>query len=514
LEKYKNISGISPERLLILKMKIIQILLSYKEDLNDIPYIITYQRNLYEPELEPIWKIFDYDNEWNKLFEMKINLKKSFEIVRNIAIDDPKKADIIYERYIENAKSINELQDIEVYIEFLKDLYFEEFNYINEENKILRPNKSSQIQNFRKFKIDEYSRKFSISAYELSMNLESLAIGEEENMIIPNRPDIQPEKLANDYLCSLYDVDIKVMTSGCKFLALELFSFPFIRNYARISFKSQCTISTIPTEEGKKELDAFHPSFRVKRIKNKPIDTFNNDLFLDILEAEKKNLINVEVQYGDNFFKDLTEKLNLTYNSKAKNNDINDIESIEHGWRVMREETLRIFVAEHCIPYFRKEVRFDLQEKAENYVIDECATNFSKLLLTGPYKKKKEPNEYIGDDYLFKEEEYPRVFSLIYDNDKNEVYSAMLDGNGEVIDCMKFSSLMIKPSKLLTRDEKEIRLEEDEKCKRIIQQRKPDLIVIGANDLKCKYLKDYIQSCDENMQSMKIKLINKIIFKI
>merc|ERR1711957_822485 len=49
LEKYKNISGISPERLIVLKMKIIQILLSYKEDLNDIPYIITYQKNLYEP---------------------------------------------------------------------------------------------------------------------------------------------------------------------------------------------------------------------------------------------------------------------------------------------------------------------------------------------------------------------------------------------------------------------------------------------------------------------------------
>lgn len=303
------------------------------------------------------------------------------------------------------------------------------------------------------------------------------------------------------------------MTCGCRFLALELFSFPFIRNYARISFKDNCTISTEPTEEGKKELDAFHPSFRVKRIKNKPIETFNNDLFLDILEAEKKNWIKVTVQYGENFFKDLTEKLNLTYNSSTNkpflNNDRlsnTEIESIQHGWRVMREETLRIFVADHCIPYFRKEVRFDLKEKAEKFIIEQCAINFSKLLLTGPYKKKTQ--DFLNDDILFKEEEYPRVFSLIYDNAKNEVYTAMLDGNGDIIECTKFSSLMINPSKANSnKEDKENRSEEDEKCRRIIQQMKPDLIVIGANDLKCKFLKDHmdkIQGCDEESKSLKL----------
>lgn len=146
MEKYKNISNISIDRQIILKRKIIQILLSYKEDLNDIPYIVTYQRNLYEPELEPVWKIFDYDAEWNKLFEMKQNLSKSFEIIRKIAIEDQNKADLIYDRYIENAKSLNELQDIEVYIEFLKDLNYEEYCSYQEENnlKILRPTKNSQ----------------------------------------------------------------------------------------------------------------------------------------------------------------------------------------------------------------------------------------------------------------------------------------------------------------------------------------------------------------------------------
>ena len=33
-------------------------------------------------------------------------------------------------------------------------------------------------------------------------------------------------------------------------------------------------------EEGKKVLEALHPSYRVKRLIKKPIDSFDNDLYL------------------------------------------------------------------------------------------------------------------------------------------------------------------------------------------------------------------------------------------
>ena len=80
MKKNKNISVISQERLIILKNKIIKILQSYKIEHNDIPYIITYQRNLYEPELEPILKIFYYDNEWNSLIKMKNDIYNELRI--------------------------------------------------------------------------------------------------------------------------------------------------------------------------------------------------------------------------------------------------------------------------------------------------------------------------------------------------------------------------------------------------------------------------------------------------
>lgn len=467
----------------------------HKKNLDDIPYIVTYRRSIYEPELTPIdiWKIFELDREWNKLFEMKYNISKSFDKIKAIALPNDR-ADYMYIRFIENAKSFTELNDMETYIEFLKEMHHNELQNLSEEySKNLRPNKSSQIQNFRRYRIDEFAKRFAFGAYELSCNLEALGNSDPNGIVSPPEPEQQPEKLVEEFICPIFDQEIKVMTAGCKFLALELFSFPFIRNYARICFKAQCTISTDPTEEGKKELDASHPSFRVKRFRNKPIDTFNNDLFLDILEAEKKGWITLSVNFGDNFFKDLTEKLSLTYHSKQINSEI---DSVSHGWRVMREETIRIFVAEHCIPYFKKEVRQELKEKAENFVLNECAINFSKMLMTGPYRKKKKNFNAYKDEELLKEEEYPRVLSAIYDNDKNQVYISMLDNSGEILEVCSFLNLMTKPIKLLSSNERDLKKEDEDKLKLIIEKHKPDLIVIGANDLKCKYLKEHIGSLD------------------
>jgi hypothetical protein len=64
-----------------------------------------------------------------------------------------------------------------------------------------------------------------------------------------------------------------------------------IRRKLKEYYNEYGVFKTEPTEKGKKDLDVFHPSYRVKRI-NKPLRSFKGtDLYLDVVQNEKAGLI-------------------------------------------------------------------------------------------------------------------------------------------------------------------------------------------------------------------------------
>lgn len=70
---------------------------------------------------------------------------------------------------------------------------------------------------------------------------------------------------------------------------------PYVRSVMKNHFYKDAHLTTKPTEKGNKELDVFHPSYRVKRINKRPLSDFHprhrdmrqksdaEDLFLDII---------------------------------------------------------------------------------------------------------------------------------------------------------------------------------------------------------------------------------------
>ncbi len=331
--------------------------------------------------------------------------------------------------------------------------------------------------------------------------------GNFNNLKIPSSPSLTPESLSKDYITAVYNQELKVMTAGCKYLALEYFSFPLIRKIARDLFKKYCCITTEPTEEGSKELNPLSVGYRVKRISRKTFVSFNEDLFLEMLEYENKNLIKINIEYTNDYFLDMTEKLNFAINGENKINE-NLVE--QNSWRIMREETLRILVAEYCIPFFIKEIRDELKEKAEIFVIKKCANEFENILITGPYKKCKNvdinrdkinsnENDFDKED-LFNVEEFAKVISFVYDNSKNRIYGASLDESGENLLNVEFDKLLINPLHLNSKEDKDDKAIEELKLKEFIFNFKPDLIVIGANDLKCKIFREQLMSIGEEMK--------------
>lgn len=55
-----------------------------------------------------------------------------------------------------------------------------------------------------------------------------------------------------------------------------------------------------PTAQGEQLLDPFHVCGRVKRIRDKPVQSFcGSDTFLRIAQAEKEGLVEVRIGVGD-----------------------------------------------------------------------------------------------------------------------------------------------------------------------------------------------------------------------
>ena len=54
-------------------------------------------------------------------------------------------------------------------------------------------------------------------------------------------------------------------------------------------------LETEPTEKGKKELDIFHPSYRVKKVKKWLKELEDDDIFLDIEQNVALGLITFKI---------------------------------------------------------------------------------------------------------------------------------------------------------------------------------------------------------------------------
>ena len=62
-------------------------------------------------------------------------------------------------------------------------------------------------------------------------------------------------------------------------------------------YSKGATISTTPTKKGEEDIGLYSMYYPVKRLTKKPISSFKNDLWILIIEAEKNNLIKVNILY-------------------------------------------------------------------------------------------------------------------------------------------------------------------------------------------------------------------------
>ena len=75
-------------------------------------------------------------------------------------------------------------------------------------------------------------------------------------------------------------------------MAIELFFYPPLKTYIQEQYFTKVHITTEPTALGK-DITILDQNYLVKRIRDRPLSTFNEDLWLILEQAEKDGLINI-----------------------------------------------------------------------------------------------------------------------------------------------------------------------------------------------------------------------------
>ena len=523
----------------------------------DIPYIITYRFYLFEHEFQEkeLWEIFELDYEYQKLVELRKSVMNKFSALQ------PYLNEKIYhnmkEKCIDNAKSIQDLKSMMNYINYNKDKYLPKD--VKPDDEFILPVRKTSLNVQFNSKLEKVAERFCLNTNDIASNLELTKNTESLTKLLhPPVPDSSLSEMIQELQIENM-THSKVMDNICSIMAKEMLTHPYIKEYVYDHLRHNCYVSTTPTEEGNKQLDVFNPSFRVKRIKERPVKSFFDDLFLEVSQKEKEKLIEINIEIkqdpeSTNIFKELfNQALNNEQNSNLENdeyglnsgikrekdddeNDFNYNSNNKSDWYIFRENIIKIFL-EMASKQFLVDVKKELKEEAENYVINSSAEAFEKLLMCGPYtvkmsndewglrsipnskknkknKKKSKKNnsedeeeeemkneieeeeEPIDEtDFKFMDIKIPRVITFVFDNNKGITYGVALNQNGEKIDqkIFKFDFNTHNNFRQLNQGEDNL-LPEDKSCKTFIEKNDPNLILIGANNLKCKNIKEKIDT--------------------
>lgn len=184
--------------------------------------------------------------------------------------------------------------------------------------------------------------------------------------------------MAKEYMENDSQEPLEIIKDMCVYTAIELQSQPDIRRGFKKHVHDYGIIVSEPTEKGLKELDIFHPSYRVKRV-SKKLKDMTDDLFLDIIQNESLGLITFTIMIEDNIEDVSANQIGNKFFQKMF--DYFKFPEDATKWRFLRREIFEIFSAQNTqankgsksfLMSIVDEVKNELKEDAEKYVIDQC----------------------------------------------------------------------------------------------------------------------------------------------
>jgi transcription elongation factor SPT6 len=236
-----------------------------------------------------LWELMDYDLKYRAFAEKRDGIRNSVEMLKEMF---PDFNDSIFDDLMPDAVEIEDLQDLQDYLNFqysqqLKDLSTVE-SEANGTQKRARGTRSIWDK-VRAGNAYHLVRAFGITADAFAQNVAK--IGRKN---YTEDPDVRPDDMADTLVQEPeYRTGKEVLASARAMFVEEIASNPRLRKHLRKMYVEYMVFDAVRTDKGLKQIDAEHPYYEFKYLRNQGIRNFFSrpELFLRMLKAEQDGLI-------------------------------------------------------------------------------------------------------------------------------------------------------------------------------------------------------------------------------
>lgn len=447
-------------------------------------------------DTKDLWTIYKVDKLWCNFKARKTSILDSLRELQEFLTTYPdghrfKEITDSNLKCVESASSFQEIEDCRINLSdslrFLNEKKQKKKTQANEEDALNKKLSNFKISSSKSFYqrcldqgLDEVKSKFGLTAEQLGENLREDY--QRNNVVQCQRKPIEVAGEWNDKE-KQYSSNEACLKAATRMFAIELASYPTVRQIIRRTYFENAVINVKPTELGMKEIDENHPCYATKFLKNKPVKTLLTEQFLEIIKAEQSKLLelkfSIEPTDKESDISVFQESLKALYYS-----DFSSIVTKE--WNEQREKAIKICTTDMLFPCFEKQLRETLVKEAQDKIIKTCREKLRRWLNVAPYAPSSDCDDF--EDFELRNGTRICGFSFAPDGDE-PCFAAIIDSEGELIDHVRLPYInMRRRPERMNASERENNARDKQKFKQFIINRKPHVVALSAETIQTKYI--------------------------
>ena len=254
---------------------------------------------------DDLWAVWDHSLDWMRFQKQQQILATILDRLSTFGIDTSDKR---LQRVMKCQEMIRDTQEVIDVIDFIRVVFESELDQIQEQNGQRKPRHAPN--SFTALRKSELFRQFETGV--------TLTVAEfAENFVIPNPAVCQLANPPDEYGVSLSKMvqdalnrdsedgkqiffNEKVAIDALvRMHAIQIAADPIIVAELRKVIQDWGVVTVSPTEAGRRIITETHAYYPFKYVTKKRIADFNDDQFLQMLDAESKNLVNISIEHQD-----------------------------------------------------------------------------------------------------------------------------------------------------------------------------------------------------------------------